>query len=621
MKTGARRIALRVAIAIAAAAVAWMVALWVAGGFDTIVLGIRLRSNDPSKPRLLAELAVAAIILLRGLPRTRQDLDTVTAWIQFLRQRYLTDIVIVGALATAVFITGMVRMAPVAGGSDSYGYLSQVDLWLSGHPFVEQPWVEKVPWPDANCTFTPLGYRPVESRNAIVPTYAPGLALLMAAIKLVAGYRAMFVIGPLSAAVLVMATYGIGRRLGSSTMGLTAAWLVATSPVVIFQMLTPMTDVPPAAGWALAFYLLFGRSVKTTIGAGLAAGIAALIRPNLVPAAAVMGLWLVYKVWQDAADRPRHIRRVFGFALGLVPGIGTIAGVFWWLYGSPLRSGYATLDVLFSASHISSNGPRYLSWLGQSQTPAAWLGLLALALPLRWIWRQTEDRSMIVALALLTLALWGEFAAFELLYSWDYLRYVVASWPAIMLGMAAVALLVARSGGRLTAVATFVAIVGIGVWTVRYADSKGAFYVQHGEYKYPSVAQLVRDRTDEATVVMGDLHTGSLRYYGGRMTMAESCLGEVWLDRTVDWLTEHGIHTYALFEKEEVPRFTERFAGQQHARLGGRLVFVYHGASTVYFYDLSRPLDQPLTPQVIVEDYSGPQYVLPVPPPTLVFKE
>ena len=56
------------------------------------------------------------------------------------------------------------------------------------------------------------------------------------------------------------------------------------------------------------------------------------------------------------------------------------------------------------------------------------------------------------------------------------------------------------------------------------------------------------------------------------------------------------------------------FAGQEHARLDGRLVFVYEATAKVYFYDLSRPAGQPLKPEVIVETYGGSPYFPPPPP-------
>ena len=120
--------------------------------------------------------------------------------------------------------------------------------------------------------------------------------------------------------------------------------------------------------------------------------------------------------------------------------------------------------------------------------------------------------------------------------------------------------------------------------------------------------------------MIAGLYSGSMRYYGGRVTIRAEILDGEWLDRTVEWLDQRGIHTYALLEQEEVERFLDRFSGQRRARLAGRLVFVYRGTSTAYFYDLSRPEDQPLTPETLVETYAGPAYVLPAPPPTLALE-
>ena len=47
-------------------------------------------------------------------------------------------------------------------------------------------------------------------------------------------------------------------------------------------------------------------------------------------------------------------------------------------YGSPLRSGYGSLDALFCTANIVPNAARYFTWMWQSHGPA-WL--LALAAP------------------------------------------------------------------------------------------------------------------------------------------------------------------------------------------------------------------------------------------------
>ena len=396
------------------------------------------------------------------------------------------------------------------------------------------------------------------------------------------------------------------------------ATLVATSPVVLFSMVQPMTDVPAAAAWALAFYLVFGRRVGSALGAGLAAGIATLIRPNLVPSAVVIGVWLVFKFLRDAPNRPLHFKRTAAFIAGFVPAVVILAVVYTWLYGSPVSSGYGPLGQYYFLSHVLPNLHSYLSWLAESQTPLAYAGLVAIALPLRRLWPDAPDLSMVAALGALAATLWGQYSAFQLLTSWVYLRYVVASFPAIMLGVGAVGLLAVRWGGKAAIVVTAAVVIGLGLWTFDFANHTGGLNVWQGEYKYAATAQLVRARTPEKSVVLAGQYSGSLRYYGGRMTMRADSLSGEWLDRTVEWFAARNIRVYALLEEEEVDRFFEAFPGQQHAVLAGRLVFVYRGTATAFFYDLSRAAGEPSKPESVAETYTGPLFFLPAPPPTFL---
>ena len=118
---------------------------------------------------------------------------------------------------------------------------------------VEQPIVGQVSWPDAAWTFTPLGYRPISDDGTIVPTYAPGLPLIMALAQAVFGRGAAFVVVPVLASLALAFTYMLGTAAtGSRTVGAFAALLLLASPVFLAHAMMPMTDVPVAAGWALA---------------------------------------------------------------------------------------------------------------------------------------------------------------------------------------------------------------------------------------------------------------------------------------------------------------------------------------------------------------------------------
>jgi 4-amino-4-deoxy-L-arabinose transferase-like glycosyltransferase len=604
----------RIALVLSGVLLAWMTYVWFGGGFDTQLLGIRVRANDPNKTRLWAEIAFAIYIVCRGPREARRELGAFLAGVR----AWVPDPVIVAGLAITVAVIGVQRLAPIAGGSDSYGYVSQADLWSSGRPYIEQPWAARVPWPEPFETFAPLGYKALPEKAAIAPTYSPGLPMLMAAVRLAAGFPAMFWIGPLSAALLVIATFGIGRRLGSSATGLAAAWLTATSPIVLSQMILPMADVPPAAAWATAFYFLFGRGAGSAAGAGIAAGLAILMRPNLVPIAGVMGAWLLWQLRQDGTARAHAWRRALAFAAALLPFFAAVAGIFRWMYGSALTSGYRSPVDLFTVSNLPINFPRYVSWLAETHTIIAVAGMAAVFVPARWLWRDTSNRTAVAALGLLIAVTWIEFGMFEILTSPDYLRYVLASWPAITLGTAAIAVAIGRRGGTLVSVAVAIVLIWVGVTRWPYLKSRGLMDAWEGECKYPAVSSLVRERTDPNSLILAIQHSGSVRYYGGRMTLRIDALAREWLDGAVAWLSERGVHTYLLLEAGEVAQFTEQFPGHRLTNLTGRRVFQYHGRSTVSLYDLTR---YPEKEEQIVELYDGAKYPRPAAPPMLVFSK
>src|SRR5690606_16208759 len=92
------------------------------GGFDTEILGLRVRSNAPIRPLIGASIAFTMFIFLGG----RVPL----AWLAVLTRVRPTERVQVLALSLAVTVFGIGWAATVASGADSYGYVSQADLWL-----------------------------------------------------------------------------------------------------------------------------------------------------------------------------------------------------------------------------------------------------------------------------------------------------------------------------------------------------------------------------------------------------------------------------------------------------------------------------------------------------------
>src|SRR4029453_5927710 len=78
-------------------------------------------------------------------------------------------------------------------------------------------------------------------------------------------------------------TYRLGHDwTNDRAAGVLAALLLAVSPIFLYQLMWPMTDVPVATFWAAAFLAAFHSHGPRPLAAGLAAGAAVLIRPNLV---------------------------------------------------------------------------------------------------------------------------------------------------------------------------------------------------------------------------------------------------------------------------------------------------------------------------------------------------
>lgn len=502
-------------------------------------------------------------------------------------------------LVALVVAVGFLRGSGIAGGADSYGYISQANLWLKGVPRISQPAARKVPWPEGQWTFSPLAYRPSPSRDAIVPIVSPGFPLILAALMFVGVQCAAKVVVPITAGILVAATYAIGRRAGSDQLGAAAAWLLATSPIVLYTLMSPMSDMPAAAFWALAVYgCLHGSKTGATLG-GVSASIAILIRPNLVPVALFIALWL--------AARDRHlptlsarIARTILFAIPVTLGCLAVAAINEQLYGSPTSSGYGDPRTLFSPERIGANIFRYGSWLIETQTPLALLGVAALWVPPVSFTKgrlELEGRSL---LGVMSLAVIGCYLVYLTFDAWWYLRFLLPCWPAICVGTARV---LARPSGQSFTRTAKILLLGVGVYGLWYAYHAGAFDIGRGEQRYVTIARLVRNATPPNSVIIATQHSGSVRYYGERMTLRYEVLSGRWLDGAIAWLQKRGIHTYILLDDWEHDLFKKKFAERNvTGRLNMAKVFEYWDHTSTSLYDPLEPTRGAEKPLVLTRD-------------------
>jgi hypothetical protein len=529
---------------------------------------------------------------------------------------------LVWLLALTVTVLAARYGARAVGGADEYGYVSQADLWLKGSVKVQQPFARQVPWPFGDWTFAPLGYRAHPSeRGIIVPIYSPGLPLMFALAKLIGGQDAIFYVVPICAALLILATYSIGRRLGARGADLIAAWLVATSPTVLFMSTTPMSDVPIAAVYAWAFYLLLGTTITEAAGAGLLCALAVLIRPNLACLAGVLAMRYVFAL-RDPGMRRQAALQLIVFSAAVLPGAVAIAILNNSLYGSPFASGYGKLSALFKASRVTTNLRLYVRWVAEAHTPFAWCGIAAILLPLRRLWPGVRDRSIFFVMAAFVVVVWAIYCAWLVFDVWWFSRFLLPTWPFIMLGAGSVVTALLRASPRWLRPVLVAGAIALGVVQLRFAATHNAFEARDTHRRFVAVARLVQRLTPRDSVVISLDYSGPIRYYGSRMTMNFSWIPGHWLDPMADWLKKHGVRTYMAVEERELPEIRQRFAGNKRLQALDRPpLAIYEEPGRALLFDLTDPLP-PELPTVTERNVDpGPRAPRPLAPPRLVFRE
>lgn len=496
-------------------------------------------------------------------------------------------------MAAFVVMFGHTHRTSVAGGADSYGYLSQAELWRAGNLHVAQPFMNDFPWPKREWTGSPMGYRPApgEESGQIVPIYSPGLAVMMAGAKTLAGHAAMFWIVPFFGGIFVIATYGIGLRFGNVWAALAAAMLAALSPLVLFMSMWPMTDLTVAACWAAAAWAVLGPSRKHALAGGLAAALAITIRPNLIFVGLCIGLWAIIRDRQRSGDWHRFDRTAM-YALGAAPGALAIMTFNAMLYGSPFRSGYGTLNDVLHVSNIPINVAHYLQWLFESQSPLVLLGVLPLVMPTVFVWRDRDRSTNALLLSLIAVGTLSCYLLFMPLDEWWYLRFLLTLFPGMFVALCWNAFMPATSVRRwqVLHIASGALVIGaIAWWGVHFAQGKRFDRAHEGESRFITIAELVRDRTEPNAIIFSLQHGGSIRYYGQRMTFKFDSLEPGWLDTAVEYFSARGAHPYLVLDEWEVDLWKQWFGnGSPRGRLELQPVFEEQWPTHVWLFDLEK---------------------------------
>jgi 4-amino-4-deoxy-L-arabinose transferase-like glycosyltransferase len=439
--------------------------------------------------------------------------------------------------------------------------------------------------PDATpAMFAPAGFVPSRiAPFAAVPICGPGLALFMSAVSF-AGRDAVFLVVPAFAAAAVWVTFLIGRRVDDAVTGATAAVLLATSPIFLYQSVQPMSDVPATALWLAALALLSGssrgarpsgRAIENQdwrrLAAGICASAAVLTRPNV--ALIVLPLLALLR------DR----RAFLSFAVGAVPGAAAMAWLNAARYGSSLTSGYGSTDILFSLAHIGPNLARYPRWLLETETPFV---LAAVFVPWWALRSRTRDPRLVIVLISAIVLTAATYLAYTVFDDWWYIRFLLPALAAAFILSVPVWLQLARRHPRGRVVAAIAIGTALGAWHVHAARTHRVFDLQALESRFVVAGKYVARALPSNAVVLAVQQSGSVRYYGARSTLAWDAIPRDALDRTISELRRAGRAVFIVLEDEEVSRFRARFVTERFGRLDWPSHAEVHAPVRVHVYDV-----------------------------------
>ena len=101
---------------------------------------------------------------------------------------------------------------------------------------------------------------------------------------------------------------------------------------------------------------------------------------------------------------------------------------------------------------------------------------------------------------------------------------------------------------------------------VHTANTKGVFRLHAFESRFRDAGRYVAVKLPERAVVLSVWQSGSVRYYGGRLSVLFDQIEPEWLDRAVAFLEREGRPPYILLEAWEEPAFRARF--ERHSEYG-----------------------------------------------------
>jgi hypothetical protein len=320
-----------------------------------------------------------------------------------------------------------------------------------------------------------------------------------------------------------------------------------------------MSDVPATALWAAALLAVtsdrFTTSFAGALTGGIVTGSALIVRPNLLPVAAVTALVVFTR---RNLNLGTILRTWTGLAAGAAPFAIAVAALQNAMYGGPFKSGYGDLDFLFRLDHVWPNLQRYPVWLVQTETPIV---LLSVAAP----FVARAGRRECVWLLGFVAAVFACYIPYEVFNAWWYLRFLLPAYPALLVLLAVPVNTLFEEWRPRWRVVEAVVIAAIAVFMVRVAVDRGTFGLRNFERRFRLAGEYVAARLPPNAAVVTGQESGSVRFYSGRLTLFWRELPDDSLNPALDFLRAQGYRPYLLLEQWEQADFVQKFGRSSRA--------------------------------------------------------
>ena len=450
------------------------------------------------------------------------------------------------------------RGTGVASGADSSGYYNLARLLARGVTTEVLRPVAGVSMQSYHpLFFTPLGFAPEGRPGELLPVYPPGFPLHLALAAPIVGWdRAGVLVNTLAGIAALLLVYHLTRRFELPRgWALAGVALFALFPVTVLYFTCMFSD-GLATTWcaaAIAFALAGRRSARFAVLAGLAFGVAVLVRPTdvlLLPALVIALGW--------------RRRALLGLVAGGLPAAIAFGAYNLATYGHLLATGYPSVSSEFSLAYFVPRIAHFGVWIARFWTPLVlllWLGV---------VYRTVRGDRRFVLLA-------GWVIPFVCFYSfyfhsdrfWWYLRFLLPVMPALLIGALLIAFqlrqrALARWGGSRAARPLIAGLlIGAALWAgassrhwLRY------FRIGHlaaADVEYPRSVTWAAGRLPPNAAIACFQMSGAVYAYSRFPVIRYDVLDH---DSAVGLgaeLLAHRVPVYALLFEFEVPAFRNRY--------------------------------------------------------------